>query len=40
MGRNKKQKIMISIAGLITLANIILVAAFLVYLYFWIKRNS
>ncbi len=40
MEKNKKQKLIIRVAGMINLVKIIVVAVFLIYLYFWIKRNN
>jgi len=37
--RNKKQKIIIRIAAAFTIINFILVLAFFIYLYFWLKRH-
>ncbi len=38
--KNKQQKKLVWIAGIIAIINILLVAAFLIYLYFWIKGRS
>ena len=37
--QNTKQKIILKLPIIINIINFVLVAAFFVYLYFWIKRH-